>query len=281
MKRLLLLAALAALAASPGRAQSDPGALEFTARVTPTAARPEPVRAFTFYVLTKSYREILREVEERDATPSRGRFIDELNVSPEFRDWLRKHDILDVTLPGFDKLVAPDDVLRVPEFFEAYQRANGGGVTAGLPAQKFREADRTENPARYEKQKQEYLSALRKFVAAHPETLAGMELELEAVNPSRKWAEQQNAHRRRVQQQAPAEAQTRYLAGKAETDLEGRARIAGLAPGSYWISSLGLSAAAGDARIAWDVPVRVAAGETFRIELTNLNATENLSSNIR
>src|SRR5215475_10725574 len=161
MKRILLLALLAALLAAGGGAQSAPGALEFTARVTPTAARPEPVREFTFYLLTRSYREIVREVEERDGAPSREQFIDQLSVSPEFREWLRKHELLDVTLPGFEKLVTPDDVLRVPEFFEAYQRSNGGGVTPGLPAQKFREADRTGNPARYEKQKQEYLAALR------------------------------------------------------------------------------------------------------------------------
>src|SRR5262249_34093144 len=162
MKRVLLLAALSGVLAAGGRGQS--GALELTARVTPTAARPEPVRQFTFYMLTKSYREILHEVEERDGAPSRAQFIDQLSVSPEFRQWLHKHDTLDVTLPGFDKQVTADDVLGVPEFLEAYQRANGGGVTAGLPAQKFREADRTRNPERYEKQKQEYLAALAKFV---------------------------------------------------------------------------------------------------------------------
>jgi hypothetical protein len=51
-----------------------------------------------------------------------------------------------------------------------------------------------------------------------------------------------------------------------------------LAAGQYWISSLGLTAAAGDTRLQWDVPVKIEAGQAIRIELTNLNATDNLSS---
>jgi uncharacterized surface anchored protein len=88
----------------------------------------------------------------------------------------------------------------------------------------------------------------------------------------------QSTHRRRVQQMAPAEAQTKYLAAKMDTDLDGHAAISGLAPGNYWLSTLALSAAAGDARLRWDVPLKIAAGQTLRIELTNLNATDNLSS---
>src|SRR5262245_14666900 len=102
MRRVFLFAVLLAFRGVV-RAQDAPGALEFTARVTPTAARAEPVREFTFYLLTKSYREIVREVGERYAAPSRDQFIDRLEVSAEFRDWLHKHEILDVTRPGFDK----------------------------------------------------------------------------------------------------------------------------------------------------------------------------------
>ena len=55
---------LAAGSAASARAQSPNGTLDFTARITPTAARPEPVRQFTFYVLTKSYADVVKEVEE-------------------------------------------------------------------------------------------------------------------------------------------------------------------------------------------------------------------------
>ncbi|HET8965009.1 MAG TPA: carboxypeptidase-like regulatory domain-containing protein [Candidatus Acidoferrum sp.] len=279
MKRLVLFVMIfRCVAAREVEAQGANGALEFTARVTPTAAKPEPVRDFTFYVLTKSYDDIVKDIDERDGPPAREKFIDELKISPELRTWLHKHDVMDMTLPGFDKLLTPDDVLHVPEFLLAYQRSNSGGVTNGIPVPKYREADKTENPTRYEKQHQEYLNSLKKFITSRPETMAGMELELDGVNPARKWAEVQNTHRRRVLQLAPAEAQTKYLAAKADTDLDGRATVPGLAPGNYWVSTLALTAVAGDARLRWDVPVRIAPGQTLRIELTNLNATDNLSS---
>jgi hypothetical protein len=279
MRKLSVLAALLCLAtASRVQPQTATGGLEFTAKVTPTAAKPEPVRDFTFYVLTKSYDDIVKDLDLREGPPERDKFIDDLKISPELREWLHKHDVMDITLPGFDKLLTPDDVLHVPEFLLAYQRSNSGGVTNGIPKPKYRDADKNENPGRYEKQRQEYLSALKKFIQAHPETVSGMELELDGVNPARKWAEAQNSHRRRVQQLAPAQAQTTYLAAKADTDLDGHGQIQGLLPGNYWISSLGLTAAAGDARLQWDFPVKIEAGRTVRIELTNLNATDNLSS---
>src|SRR5260370_4212212 len=278
MRKLYILAGLLCLAmASLVHAQTETGALEFTARVTPTAAKPEPVRDFTFYVLTKSYDDIVKDIDLRDGPPSRDKFIDDLKISPELRDWLHKHDVMDITLPGFDKLMTPDDVLHVPEFLLAYQRRNRGGVTNGIPKPKYRDADKTEHPERYEKQRQEYLSALKKFIQAHPETVSGMELELDGVNPARKWAEAQNSHRRRVQQLAPAQAQTTYLAAKADTDLDRHGQIQGLPPGNYWINSLGLTAAAGDARLQWDVPIKIETDRTVRIEFTNLNATHNLS----
>lgn len=278
MKKFLVVAAVFLVLAGRSLAQGGNGTLEFTARVTPTAAKAEPVRDFTFYVLIKSYDEIVKEIDERDGPPARDKFIDDLKISPELRAWLQKHDVIDLTLPGVDKLFTPDDVLHVPELLLAYQRSNSGGVTNGIPVPKFREADKTENPERYEKQHQEYLSALKKFITARPETMTGMELELDGVNPARKWAELQSTHRRRVQQMAPAEAQTKYLAAKVDTDLDGHASVTGLPPGNYWLSTLALTASAGDARLRWDVAVKVAAGQTSRIELTNLNAIDNLSS---
>jgi len=244
------------------------------ARVTPTAARPEPVRQFTFYILTKSYVEIAKEVEAQDAIPQREKFIEELKVSPELRAWLKAHDIMDLMLPGLDKAVTPDDVIKVPEFLLAYQRSNAGGVTNGIPKPKYKDADKTEHPEKYEKQYQEYLTALKKFIVAHPETESGMELELDGVNPQRKWAKLLSDQRKRVQRTAPEIAQKQYLIAKAETDLEGHGSIAGLPPGTYWISSLNLDANSGDMRVRWDVPVTVEPGQTARIELTNLNAAD-------
>src|SRR5437899_12079150 len=221
---------------SGAQAQSDTGAVEFVARITPTAARPEPVRQFTFYILTKSYTAIVKEVEEKDPPPARDAFIDSLTVSPELRAWLKGHDTLDLTSPELDKLLTPDDLIKVKEFLEAYQRSNRGGVTSGLPRPKYREADRTEHPEKYEKLHQEYLNALMKFIRTHPETVSGVELELDAVNPQKKWAALLNERRRKVQRTAPDLAQIKFLAAKACTYLEGQGAIYGLAPGEYWLS---------------------------------------------
>jgi hypothetical protein len=271
--------ALCALSFGSGaRAQTDAGALEIIARITPTGARPEPVRQFTFYILTKSYLEIVKEVEEKDPIPPRDQFIDDLKVSPELRSWLKGHDTLDFTEPGFDKLLTPDDVLNVPEFLLAYQRTNSGGVTNGLPKPKYTDADKTDHPEKYEKLKQDYLASLKKFLRSRPETMSGVELELDAVNPHRKWAALQNDRRKRVQRVAPDVAQLKFLAAKADTDLEGRASLSGVAPGDYWISSLNLDADAGDMRVRWDVPVKIDRGKTIRIELSNLNSIDARSS---
>jgi hypothetical protein len=258
----------------PASGQTDTGRLELTARITPTAARPEPVRNFTFYILTKSYTDILKEVEEKEALPPRDQFIESLKISPELRTWLKSHDTLDLTAPDFDKLLTPDDIIHTPEFLAAYQRSNSGGVTNGLPRPKYTDAEKTEHPEKYEKLKQDYLASLRKFIQSHPETVSGVELELDAVNPQRKWNAAQIEHRKRVQRLVPEIAQTKYLATKADTDLEGRASISGLTPGNYWISSLNLDASAGDERLRWDVPVTIQPGKTMRIELTNLNSID-------
>lgn len=260
-------------------AQSSTGALEFTARVTPTAARPEPVRQFTFYILTKSYLEIVKEVEEQDPVPPRDEFIDGLKVSPEMRTWLKAHDTMDLTQPDLDKLLTPDDILNTPEFLLAYQRSNSGGVTSGFPKAKYTDKDKTEHPEKYEKLKQDYMAAMKKFIRAHPESVSGVELELDGVNPQRKWAAIQNDRRKRVQRRAPDMAQLKFLAAKADTDLEGHASLSSLPPGRYWISTLNLDADAGDLRVRWDVPVDIAAGQTTRLELSNLNSVETRSLN--
>src|SRR5438046_7641124 len=130
------------IVASGARAQSDTGGLEFVARITPTAARPEPVRQFTFYVLTKSYSEIVKELEEKNTVPPRDQFIGGVKVSTELRTWLKAHDTLDLTEPDRDKLLTPAEILNTPEFLLAYTRTNSGGVTSGFPQPKFSEVDK-------------------------------------------------------------------------------------------------------------------------------------------
>ncbi len=276
--RYICVLCCAAFLGGAAWAQSNAGSLELAARISPTAARPEPVRQFTFYVLTKSYAEIVREVETENVIPSREKFIDGLKLSPELKEWLKAHDIFDLTMPGLDRLVTPDDIIHVPEFLLAYQRSNSGGVTVGIPKPKYADADKTTHPDRYNKQLQEYYLALKKFIQNNPSTVSGIELELVGLNPQNKWSQIQADHRRRVLRLAPEFAQTKYLAAKADTDLDGRASVSGLAPGEYWLSTLNLDANAGDTRLGWDAPVAIHAGQTTRVELTNLNAVERRAS---
>lgn len=259
-------------------AQSSTGALEFTAHVTPTAARPEPVRQFTFYVLTRSYAQVVKEVEAEHMLPPRDKFIDDLKVSPELKGWLKAHDVFDLTKPDLDQLLTADDIIQVPEFLSAYQRSNSGGVTSGIPKPKYADADKTAHPDRYNKQLQEYYLALKKFIHNNPATVNGIELQLVGVNPQEQWSRIQVDHNRRVLRLAPEFAQTKYLAAKVDTDLDGRASISGLPAGDYWLSTLNLDVNAGDVRLMWDVPVAVRSGQTTRIELTNLNAAEGRAS---
>lgn len=250
------------------------GSIEFAARVTPTAARPEPVRQFTFYLLTKSYADIVREAEGADALPTREKFIDGLGVSPQLKQWMKSHDMIDLASSEIEQMLSPDDIVNISEFQDAYLKANGGGVTRGVPQPKFSDAGRTTNPQKYERLRQEYLAALRKFIQANPQTLAGMEAYLDGVNPARRWNQLAAAHRNRMLHRAPEIAQTSYLVGKGDTDLNGRGAFYSVPPGDYWISTLDLDAAAGDLHLRWDVEVTVQPGQTTRIELTNLNGTE-------
>ena len=273
----LAMAAVSAVFACAARAQGS-GALDITARITPTQARPEPVRQFTFYILTKSYTDIAKEVEGKDVVPPRDEFIDGLTVTKELKAWLKAHDIMDLTTVDLDKMLTPAEIMNTPEFLAAYQRANSGGITKGFPRPKYKESDKTDHPEKYEKEKQAYYATLKKYIVANPATISGIELELDAVNPQRKWALLQSNQKKRVSKLAPEVAQTKYLVAQVDTDLEGHALLRELPPGTYWISSLNLDASAGDARVRWDVPVTIVAGQSKRIELTNLNATDTLAA---
>ena len=260
-------------------ARTGAGVLEFNARITPTAARPEPVRQFTFYILTKSYTEIVKEAEEKDPVPSREEFIDGQKFSAELRAWMKAHNTFDLSAPDVDKQISPDDILGVPEFLLAYQRSNSGGVTPGFPKPKYTDLDKAKDPEKYKKLREQYLADLMKFLRKHPETVTGIELEMEGINPQRKWDVLQAERNKRVRRAAPELAQLKFLARRADTDLEGHATVSSLPPGEYWISTLNLEANAGDMHVRWDVPVKIEAGQTARVELTNLNTTEASGTN--
>jgi len=266
---------LVALTVLPYRslAQTATGGIELTAQIAPTGARPEPVRQFDFYVLTRSYADVVKEVEGQDELPTRDKFISNLKCSPELKEWLKAHDSMDLTSTDLDKQLTVDNIMKVPEFFAAYQRSNSGGVTKGLPQPKYKEADKTANPDKYKKEYDEYMVDTKKFIETHPATVQGIELELTGVNPKTAWDNLHLQHHTKIAQVAPDTAQAKYFVAKMETDLDGHARLMGMPPGNYWVSTLGADATAGDKHFTWDVPFTVETGTATRVMLSNINAS--------
>jgi hypothetical protein len=259
--------------AQPGISQGQAvGTIEIVARVTPTGARPEPVRQLTFYLLRKSFHDIQKEAEQAEPKPDLDKFIEGLGVSPELRAWMKKQRSVELAGGDFLHRLKPDDILGVPEFYEAYLKRHAGEADVGFPTPKYRESDRQKNPQKYEKQRKEYRETLRRFMASNPQTVDGIELHLDAINPGQKWVQLESDLHRRIRTRTLRLAQAEYLQAKADTDLDGRAAFAGVPAGEYWLSTLETEAVAGDTRLRWDLPATVRAGETTRLELSNLNS---------
>ena len=278
MNSYLRTAALGAgllLIALPARLPAQAtGSIEFSAHVAPTGGRPEPVRQLTFYLLRKSLDEVRAEAAQLEPDPDLGEFTDSLKVSSELKAWMKKHHTVKLSGTDFTNSLTPDDILDVPEFLKAYISRNVGYKAAGLPSPKFKEKDREANPEKYEQQKKEYEASLRKFITAMPESMQGIDIDLIDINPSAKWTHLVGDRRQRLENRTFELAEQRYLTAKTDTDLDGRGSFAGLAPGTYWVSMIGVQAISGDVRLRWDLPVTVRAGEMSHVELTNLNATK-------
>jgi hypothetical protein len=261
--------------ALPGRsAAQSTGGIEFTAQVAPTDGRPEPVRQLTFCLLRKSLDDVRQEVLQFEPPPEFDKFVDGLTVSPKLKAWMKKNHTAQLVGLDFAKNLKGDDIMDVPEFFDAYMSRNAGFKGVGFPEPKFKEKDRTANPEKYDQQKEEYREAIRKFILASPESVRGIEGDLNGINPSAKWEQAMNSQRQRLEKRAVELAQTRYMVAQTDTNLEGRGSFGGLRPGGYWIGMLDVQAVSGDVRLRWDFPVTVRPGETTRVALTNLNAAK-------
>jgi hypothetical protein len=280
LSKLSLLVGGLVIVAAPAlmksaRAQAQPsGSVEFVARVSPTGGHAEPVRGFTFYLLRKSFQDIRHEAEALEPAPNMDEFISGLTVSKELKAWMKKNKIVDLSGTEFPKAVKPEDVLGVPEFKAGYLEQNTGDRSVGVPKPKFKEADKEKHPQKYQMQVDEYLAALKKFVADNPDTLSSLEPALAKINPGPRWNKLAADREMRVHRHWLELAEYQYKAGQCDTDLDGHGRFDGLPAGDYWISTIESQASSGDARVRWDVPVRVVAGHASSIELSNLNGIE-------
>jgi hypothetical protein len=250
------------------------GDVEFQARIQPVGGRPEPARGVPFFLLRKSLADIRAEAEQAEPATDLDEFIEALNVSAELKSWMREHHTVALAGTNFTKQLTADDITGIPEFLEAYMKHNGASLNAGVPAPKFKESDRLNNPEKYNREHAQYLQTIKRHIAARPETMDGIDASLGDSNPTERWVQRQAEQQRRIERRSLVLAQTSYLAGQADSDLDGRGSIRSLFPGTYWLATLDTPAMAGDVRLHWDVPVRVAAGQTARVELNNINAVE-------
>jgi len=277
MKRIpgrILTAAAAFCFAAAGafpQTAAERGRLEFTVLLTPTSGRPEPARGITIFLLRKSFRDIQHEEEEKTPAPKLDAFVEPMPVSKELKEWMKKHQTVTLSGPEFHRVLTPDELFTVPEFLDAYVASNLSGLNQGFPEPKFNPGDRTNNPKKYEAAMKTYLPLLRRYLAAHPDSPDGMDTILNQIDATPAWQIERGHWHERVYQNALAAAQTRYLAAKTDTSLDGRGAFEA-APGSYSLSTLENEALSGNLRLHWDVPVEIRAGAVTRIELTNLNA---------
>jgi hypothetical protein len=246
--------------------------VDFTARITPAAGIAEPVRGFPFYLLHKSFADILAEADASEPKPDFDAFVDKLTVSKELKAWMKKNKTVSLAGEDFVRNLTPDEIMNIPEFFSAYIDRNSGQESlTTFPTPKYKERDKQKDPAKYEKQRQEYLDAVRKFLIANPESTAGLDLSLDPINPGPNWQLLSAKRGPSIQRHAMELAMTRYLVAKAESDLDGHARIENIPPGDYWLGTLDVFARVGDEKVRWDVPITLDSGLTKRVELSNSN----------
>lgn len=274
---VLFLAAAAALFTASGAAtaQSAPaGTIDFFASGRPAAARPEPIRAMSFYLLRASLSDIRKEAAQSEHVTDMNQYIDSLSVTPQLKDWMKKHQMVDFVGQTFTKALTPDDIVAIPEYFDAYTKQNGASLGGGIPVPKNDPKLEKKDPEKYARQHEEYKKLLRRYIAANPDTLEGLDIAFRDANPGTRWNAMQAEQQQHIQRRTMDLAQTKYFAAETDTDLNGRGEFTGVAPGSYWITTLDTPALVGDEHLQWDVTVNVHAGEIAHVELSNLNALE-------
>lgn len=258
----------------PAAAQSAaaPATLEFTVQATPSGGRPEKVMRHPFYLLRASVEEIEEAARAQSTPPELNAFIDELKVSPELREWMKRSQIVALTGDEFLSHVTADDILEVPEFRHAYVTRNLIMVGLGFPKRKAKLTDQEKNPAKWEESEKRYWEEVRAYAILHPETKQGMDEQLIEITSGKDWNLRLERHEQEFRQRFLQLVHREYLVAQAETDYEGRARFTGVPAGRYWLTNLFQTVRAGDVHLRWELPVELRAGQAHYLELSNANA---------
>jgi hypothetical protein len=276
MKRYAKWLAAGALVASafavPVRSAALVGSVEFVIQVTPSGGLQEPVRGFPVFLLSESFDDIEKEADAAFPKENQNDFIDSLDVSKELKAWMKKNQWITLSGQDFVKKVTPDDVMDIPEFYKAYMARNSGDQSANFPVPKFRESEKQKDPAKFQKDEDAYKVAIRHYLEQIPESINGIDLELQDVDPSRKWHDIEAKREPQVQRLITQLAQGKYLIARTETNLQGQGFFPNISPGTYFLSSLSVSATVGDAHSRWDFPLTVQPGQVAYTVLSNVNA---------
>jgi hypothetical protein len=274
----LLIFLFAGIAACTAPASAQNGSIEFVAHATPSGGLEEPVRGFPFYLLSKSFEEIGKEVEAAEPIPDRDAFISKLDLSPELKAWMKKNDCVSLAGEDFIHKLHPADIMDVPEFYAAYMDRNAGDQSMNFPKPKFKASDRVKNPAKFAKLSAEYNEVVRRYIEQHPQSVDGIDLSLTQIDPSPKWNDLLGKRAPEIHRRTLDLAESKYLVARTQTNLEGRGSLRGIPPGTYWLSTLDVAASVGDARLRWDVRVTIRPGETKYVVLSNVNSVQPLSA---
>lgn len=270
----LFLLASALAVALPRGAEAQNGSIQFDAHVRTSSGTEEPVRSFTFYLLRKSYADIQAEALAAAPKPKMNEFIDKLDVSKELKAWMKKNQCVAFSGEDFLKLIKVDDVMDVPEFNAAYLDRMAGDQAAAFPEPKYKEADKKKDPDKYDAAVKAYHDQIRAFFKAHPNSVSGIDMELEAIDPAHKWEVVEAKAKAGTDRQALTLAQGKYLVARTDTDLDGRAFFRAVPAGTYYLSTLNLYAFSGDQREKWDTPITVTPGKPTNIALSSINSVQ-------
>jgi hypothetical protein len=276
MKRVAFSAFLLAVAVVAGAplAVAQSGSIEFVARATPSGGLEEEVRGFPFFLLSKSFESVDKEVVATYPMPDMDAFIEKLEVSKPLKAWMKRNHRIKLSGEDFIQKLHVPEIMDIPEFHDAYMQRNDGDQSMNFPKSKAKASDKVKDPAKYEKLTIEYNDAVRHFIEQNPQSIDGIELGLASIDPGPKWDALVAKRAPEINRQVRELAQSKYLVARSQTDLQGQGFFRGIPPGMYWLSTLDVTANVGDARLSWDVEITVQPGKTTYVTLSSVNAIQ-------